>query len=340
MRTIRRAALAAFGLALLAHIGAVARAAETMAAAPAATVAPAPLGDVAAEVNGEKLMRVDIERLIESYKKRDTSLATGTPQAQSTLQTLRDNLTDELIDRKLMSQEAKRLKITIADADVDKAMLEFKKGFKDEADMQGWLKNAGKSQADLRQLLSEQMAIDELQTRWIADVTVTPADIKKRYDETPADFMAPERRTAHHILIMVKPDATPADQQKALERAQSVLKQVQAKGADFEKLAIQYSQDPSAKTNGGDLGQFTAEDMVPEFSAVAFKTPAGKIVGPVKSQFGYHVIRVDSVIPPKLVPLDNRVSELVRIVLLDAKQKDRIAEKVKALRSSATIKKL
>ena len=339
MRTIYRAAAVAFGFAALLNFGGIARAAD---AAPAAavTAAVAPAGDVVATVNGEKVLRADVERIVESQKKRDPSLSTGTEQAKSTLQTIRNNVTNALIDRKLLEQETKKQKIQPAAADVDKAMLEFKKGFKDDAAMQSWLKDAGKTQADLRELLAGQLAIDELQNRWVGDIVVTQAEIQQNYNSNPKDFMAPERRTAHHILIMVKPDATPAEQQKALARAQSVLKQVNAKGADFEKLAAQYSEDPSAKANGGDLGEFIAEDMVPEFSAVVFKTPAGKIVGPIKTQYGYHVIRVDSIIPPKLVPLDARVTELVRAVLLDGKQQARLVEKMDELRKQATIKKM
>ena len=339
MKTIYRAAWIAFGFATLLNVSGTARAAD---AAPATTavVAAAPVGTVAATVNGEKVMRVDVERIVESQKKRDPALMQDTAQAKSTLETIRGNVTNALIDRKLLEQEAEKQKIKPADADVDKAMLEFKKGFKDDAAMQAWLKDAGKSQADLRQLLGEQLAIDELQQRWVGDIVVTQAEIEQNYKDNPKDFMAPERRTAHHILITVKPDATPAEQQKALARAQSVLKQVNAKGANFEKLASQYSEDPSAKQNGGDLGEFTAEDMVPEFSEVVFKTPAGKIVGPIKTQFGYHVIRVDSVIPPKLVPLDTRVTELVRAVLLDGKQQARLVQKMDELRKQATIKKM
>lgn len=347
MKTIYRAAWVAFGFAALLNFSGAARAADVVPVATAA-VAAAPAGAVAATVNGAPILRADVERIVESQKKRDPSLSTGTDQAKSTLQTIRDNVTTSLIDRKLLGQETDKQKIKPAAADVDKAMLEFKKGFKDDAAMQSWLKDAGKTQADLRQLLGEQLAIDELQQRWVGDITVTPAEIQQNYKDNPKDFMAPERRTAHHILLMFKPGASPEEQQKAtpaeqasaLARAQNVLKLVQAKGADFEKIAAQYSEDPSAKQNAGDLGEFTAEQMVPEFSDIAFKTPAGKIVGPIKTQFGYHIIRVDSVIPSKLVPLDTRVTELVRAVLLDGKQQARLVQKMAELRSAATIKKL
>ena len=338
MRTIYRAAWVAFGFTALLNLGGVAHAADAQPVAVA--VASAPAGAVAATVNGAPILRADVERIVDSQKKRDPALSTGSEQASATLQTIRDNVTSALIDRKLLEQQTEKEKIKPSDANVDKSMLEFKKGFENDAAMQSWLKDAGKTQADLRQLLSEQLAIDELQQRWTGDITVTPAEIAQNYKDNPKDFTAPERRTAHHILIAVAPDATPADQAKALARAQSVLKQVQAKGADFEKLAVQYSDDPSAKQNGGDLGEFTTEDMVPEFAAVAFKTPAGTIAGPIKTQFGYHVIRVDSVIPSKLVPLDARVTELVRAVLLDGKQKARMVQKMDELRAAATIKKM
>ena len=99
---------------------------------------------------------------------------------------------------------------------------------------------------------------------------------------------------ASHILLLVSEDAAAADTLKVYKRAMDVYNQA-SKGKNFGDLAIQYSEDPSAKENRGSLGYFTAFRMVYPFESAAFNTPKGSVSKPVRSQFGYHVIKVDDV---------------------------------------------
>ena len=96
---------------------------------------------------------------------------------------------------------------------------------------------------------------------------------------------------AAHILINLKPDAFPADTLAAYNKLADIKKRILA-GEDFEKLARELSEDPSAKYNGGDLGYFTAMQMVYTFEEAAYKTKKGEISDIVRTQFGYHVIKV------------------------------------------------
>ena len=89
--------------------------------------------------------------------------------------------------------------------------------------------------------------------------------------------MAPQAR-ASHILV------------KTEDQANQILKRL-ADGEEFDKVARRFSSCPSAK-NGGDLGWFGKGQMVPEFEKVAFENDPGKVAGPIKTQFGYHVIKV------------------------------------------------
>ncbi len=96
---------------------------------------------------------------------------------------------------------------------------------------------------------------------------------------------------ASHILIEVAEDASPADTLKAYNTIDS-LRNAAQQGVPFDKLAREYSDDPSASTNGGDLGYFTALQMVYPFENAAYRTPVGEISRPVRSQFGYHIVKV------------------------------------------------
>ena len=100
-----------------------------------------------------------------------------------------------------------------------------------------------------------------------------------------------EEVNASHILIEVGPDADPKDTLAAYNKLLEIRQKAVA-GQDFGKLAAEYSQDPSAKTNKGNLGYFTALQMVYPFEDAAYKTPAGEVSQPVRTRFGYHILKV------------------------------------------------
>ncbi len=114
--------------------------------------------------------------------------------------------------------------------------------------------------------------------------------VKKIFDENTAKYTAPEQVRARHILISADPSKPGADAE-AKGKIEALLER--AKKEDFAKLATEASQDPGSKAQGGDLGYFSKGRMVPEFEAAAFGGEVGKIVGPVKSDFGYHLIKVE-----------------------------------------------
>ena len=96
---------------------------------------------------------------------------------------------------------------------------------------------------------------------------------------------------AAHIMVSLKQDALPEDTLVAHNKIADILKSARS-GVDFEELAFQYSEDPSAKTNKGRLGYFTAFQMVYSFEEAAFNTPVDSISGIIRSQFGYHILKV------------------------------------------------
>lgn len=116
------------------------------------------------------------------------------------------------------------------------------------------------------------------------------AALRKRYDEEKARFVAPEQRLASHILITAGSDA--AAQKAAEQKAAQIAEQARKPGADFAALAKADSQDPGSRDNGGDLGWVERGTMVKPFEDALFGAQDGAIVGPVKTEFGWHVIQV------------------------------------------------
>ena len=122
-------------------------------------------------------------------------------------------------------------------------------------------------------------------------IQVTPEEIRDYYEANADRFVIPPTVEAGHILIRVPADAAPAAVEAARERIQGILKQAR-EGRDFAELARQHSEDEGTKDQGGALGAFPKEAMVPPFGEVAFATPPGQISEPVRTRFGWHLIRV------------------------------------------------
>jgi len=129
------------------------------------------------------------------------------------------------------------------------------------------------------------------------DVKAGEADMKKYYDEHAADF---EEAHARHILIRFQGSQVPVrtgqkdlTEAEALAKTQTLLKRLQA-GEDFAKVAQAESDDAGTGAKGGDLGGFSHGQMVPAFDTAAFALKPGELSEPVKTQFGYHIIKLES----------------------------------------------
>jgi peptidyl-prolyl cis-trans isomerase C len=127
----------------------------------------------------------------------------------------------------------------------------------------------------------------------VAKDALTDAEMHKVYDDALKQMGEEKEVHARHILFRV-----PAGDEKASKEAEDKAKAVIVrlkKGEDFSKVAGELTEDPSGKANGGDLGYFSKEQMVPEFSDAAFGLAKGAISAPVKTQFGWHVIKAEDV---------------------------------------------
>jgi peptidyl-prolyl cis-trans isomerase D len=124
-------------------------------------------------------------------------------------------------------------------------------------------------------------------------VTIAEKEISDFYELNQESFKNPKQIKARHILLKVSPDASESEETETKEKALSLLKRLKD-GEDFAALAKKYSQDPAAP-KGGDLGYFTRGQMVKPFEELAFSLKKGELGGPVKTQFGWHIIQVDDI---------------------------------------------
>lgn len=185
-------------------------------------------------------------------------------------QTLNNMITDELIQ-----QELNKKSITVTDADVDKDVENLKASFPSESQFEFALQQNGLTLAQLKEQTKDQIQLRKLMSD---QIEVTDEEVKAIYDQYKEDFATPELVRASHILVETK------------EEAQQIEKQLK-EGADFAAIAKEKNQD-ATKDTGGDLDFFERGRMDPAFEEAAFKLKKGEISGPVKTSFGYHIIKV------------------------------------------------
>ena len=125
----------------------------------------------------------------------------------------------------------------------------------------------------------------QLAQPYLTDKTVTERLVKEAYSRSQMEV------SAAHLLINCAADAKPSDSLSAYEKIIGLRKRV-VKGESFEAIASLYSEDPSAKTNKGDLGYFTVFQMIYPFEKAAFTTPVGEVSQPIRTRFGYHLVYV------------------------------------------------
>ena len=167
----------------------------------------------------------------------------------------------------------------------------------------------------------DKLLLDEYLDREVKKA-VTPEAMRKLYDDTVKNLTPEQEVRARHILVESEDEA-----KKALARVKG--------GEDFAKIAADLSKDPGSKGDGGDLGFFTKERMVQPFSEAAFKLEPGQVSEPVKSQFGWHVIKLEEKRMQQTPPFEE-MKEQVEAYLTRKTQQDLIL----ALREKAKVERL
>jgi peptidyl-prolyl cis-trans isomerase D len=138
-----------------------------------------------------------------------------------------------------------------------------------------------------------------------AQIALDPAEVRKQYDDNLNRYGKPEERQASHILVAVKADASEEEKTAAKKRVDELAAQARKNPAQFAELAKSASQDPGSAGQGGDLGFFARDgSMVKPFEDAAFSMKQGEIAGPIKTDFGWHIIKLTAIRPGKLQGFD------------------------------------
>lgn len=183
---------------------------------------------------------------------------------------------DLLITNKLVELEAEKAGIKIKDEEIQKEIDTMAESYGDEKSLKEQLEASGSSMDALKKDI-----VVYLQTKKLVEprITVTDDEISTYFEDNKETFDQAEQVEASHILV--------EDEKTAKKVAKEI-----AEGGDFAKLAAEYSTDTQTADNGGSLGYFGKGDMVEEFEDVAFDLDINKVSDPVKTDYGYHIIKV------------------------------------------------
>lgn len=244
-----------------------------------------------AEVDGEPITA-------ETFNKEVSKIVASGQVPPQLLSQLSGQIVNKIVDKTLIDNAVKRADIKIADekvdARVDQIRAEFAAANQGVDGQMGSLDTLvaqlGISKEEFYESVRESLAIEQL----LADNGMTyptAEEIRAFYDENPEAFEQPEQVHARHILIKVPEDADEAGWESARKRAAEIQTKASAPDADFAALAAELSEGPLGARNGGDLGWFGRQQMVPEFEKVAFTLEKNAISEPVRTQFGWHIIQ-------------------------------------------------
>ena len=153
----------------------------------------------------------------------------------------------------------------------------------------------------------------------------TEAEIRQAYEARAAKYRVDEQRRASHILLQAGADAKPADKEAAKAKAAELAAEARKSPAKFAELAKKHSQDPGSADKGGDLGLFGRGMMVKAFEDAVFAGKEGEVLGPVESEFGFHVIRITGLQAARARPIEEVRKELT-VELSRAKGQKKFAD--------------
>lgn len=215
--------------------------------------------EVAATVNGEKILVADVEKRFK------------TVPAELSGQVTKTSILTNMIDGELLLQEAQKNNVAVQDSEVEKIFTEQKTAVDEIISLGGF------SEPEVKNTIKESLIVQKfLNENVFAKIEISGQEVSVFFEENKDDL---KQVNAAHILV------------ESEEKAKELLQKIND-GADFAALAKENSTDTGSAQKGGELGFFTKPEVVPEFGEAAFSLKVGEVSEIVKSQFGYHILKV------------------------------------------------
>lgn len=287
-----------------------------------------PVPDIVAKVNGVPLYSQELERDLFAFRFRSKQMGKEIKPEEEI--TIARELVKAAAGQELLVQKAKSLGIRISEKQIDEQFSNVEDQFPSHASFLTALAFQHMTVEALREKIHSTLLEDELMRREIAPkVEVNDEDVQNYYDNNKVQFSKPVLYRARHIHIAtIHPSANVEDtasrkkaerltrmiNEEAREKIDSILKKVAA-GEDFAELAKRFSEDTASRDKGGQLGDLHPGSTIPEIAEEMVKLKEGETSGVIKSQFGYHILKLDEIIPSQLMPIEDVKTDIMNLLL-------------------------
>ena len=287
-----------------------------------------------AKVNGVAIDRGEFDAKFTKMTKAFTTRKKEIPAGLA--KRYRQSILKQLVDKELLRQKIESAGVKIEDADLAKELVDYKKMFRTEDNFQRYLKSSSISLDQIKGNISHNLAVQKLLEKE-GGLAITDEAVKEYYEKNQSRYEVKEQIRASHILFKVSSKDDKAADKAAKQKATKAFKEAGKPNADFAALAKKHSEGPTA-SRGGDLSYFNRGRMVPEFEKVAFTMKVGDVSKPLRTQFGWHVIKVTDRKEGRKRPFDE-VKESISKLLRNKKSRKAKADLLKTLKETAKIER-
>lgn len=285
---------------------------------------------ILAVVNDEVITSQELNELLAPLYIQCQATYKGKELEEKIAQAKKDAL-DQLMEDRLILQEAKKENILISDSEVQEKIEELQQRFSTPEEFAAALEQQDINLKRLERIYREQLMIKELVSRQVRlKVVVEPNQVTEYYQKHSGEFKDPESLRLSNILIRTK-DRLDSEAKAQAEQILTSLKE----GANFAQLAQEYSQGPKAK-EGGDMGFVFKGTLLKEIDEIIFKLNPGEISNLIKTDLGYHIFKVEEKRPEQVKPL-HTVHDQINDMLFKQKFEERFKEWIGKLKKNAYI---
>jgi foldase protein PrsA len=278
--------------------------------------------DAVAEVDGEAIAKSEFEGVLNQARQSYKNQKREFPKAGSQeYQTLKNQAVQFLVQRRQFEQAAAEMGIEVTDQQVEDRLEQIKKQYfgGDQKKYEKQLKEQGLTDKQVRADIRSQIVSEKISAEVTKGLKVSEKEITAYYNKNKQQYEQAESRDVRHILV------------KTQKQADDLSAQLRA-GADFAALAKKHSTDTASKASGGKL-TITRGQTVAAFDKKAFELAKDEISGPVKTEFGFHLIQALSAVKPKTTTPLKEVKEAIRGQLLQEKKNEAMTEWVDELKA-------
>ncbi len=280
--------------------------------------------NVLANVNGTEITEAKFNQRY-NIVAGQYSFDANNPEHVAYQEELKTQILNSLVDEVVLLEEAEKKGLTVEPGEIDEEIKMYRASFSTQEEFEKYLKDYLQlTEDEFKLILQNDLLISKLYAEITKDINSSTSSPQEYFERNKDLFVKGEEVSATHILVETEDEA-----KKLIEEIQG--------GADMNQLAADKSIDPTAKDNQGELGYFGKGQMVPEFETVVFAMEKGQLYPePVQSQFGYHVIRLNDLVPAEDISFSD-VEEEINFYLIEEERNKVFSDYIEELRNAANI---